>query len=62
MDAVDEAGITAFYASTCSEPARQLNLPVRPSIDCLSLLECLGPLAGLVAVAFGVADVRVTAR
>jgi len=29
MDAVDRAGITAFYASTSSEPARQLILVVR---------------------------------
>jgi hypothetical protein len=28
MDAVDRAGITAFYASTPSEPARQLILVV----------------------------------
>jgi hypothetical protein len=28
MDAVDRAGITAFYASTSSEPARQLILVV----------------------------------
>ena len=30
MDAVDQAGITAFYASTSSEPAQQLILVVGP--------------------------------
>ena len=29
MDAVDQAGIIAFYASTSSKPARQLILVVR---------------------------------